>query len=406
MKILLLNQFFWPDSSATSQMLTDLARGLVAEGHTVYSVSADGGYAPADTGEKPPVYMHHVRALPFVRGKTGRVLSYASFYVKAAWRVLTMPKVDVVLTLTTPPLLSLLGNATKMLRGTRHFIWEMEMYPDVAVDCGYFRANGVADRIIGMLADWSRRQADGIIALGECMRDRLIARGTPAEKIVISYNWADSRNISVMPFRNDDGTLKVIYSGNLGLAHDLETIFGSMLALRADTRFHFIFVGSGGRRAELAEFATAEGLTNIELRPYVDRGNLGENLAVGDVGLVTQKDVCCGSVVPSKAYGLLAAGRPVLFVGPANALPARIIRRFGCGWHIPVGQIDTLTNLLLHLAEHPQEVRAAGARGHQALIEHFDLPLGIARMNEILVAGSTPAAPILSVTPSSFARQP
>jgi colanic acid biosynthesis glycosyl transferase WcaI len=388
MRILLINQFFWPDSSATSQMLTDLARGLAVRGHEVYSISAHGGYAPPDHGTAPPVKMHYVKALPFARGKMGRTLSYASFYVAAAWRALTLPKMDMVFTLTTPPLLSLLGNATKMLRGSRHFIWEMDMYPDVAVDCGYFKSGGIADRTTGTLADWSRRHADGIIALGECMRDRLVARGTPENKIFISYNWADSSAISVLPFQYQADQFVVLYSGNLGLAHDLDTIFGAMRNLREDHRFHFIFVGSGGRRAELAKFAETENITSIELRPYVERVNLGESLAVGDIGLVTQRDVCCGSVVPSKVYGLMAAGRPVLFVGPANAMPARIIRQYECGWNVRCGDIDSLTSLLLHLHAHPNEVRAAGARGNQAFLEHFDLPLGVARIAEILGAAS------------------
>ncbi len=392
MKILLLNQFFWPDSSATSQMVTDLARGLAAQGHTVYSISADGGYAPADRGEAPPVTMHHVRALPFVRGKIGRLLSYGSFYIAAAWRALTLPRMDVVLTLTTPPLLSLLGNAMKMLRGSRHFIWEMDMYPDVAVDCGYFRAGSLVERTTGILADWSRRKADGIIALGECMRDRLLARGTPAEKIFISYNWADSRSIPVLPFEDTAGKLTVLYSGNLGLAHDLDTIFGTMRNLREDDRFRFVFVGSGGRREELSRFAAAEGVRSIELRPYADRGDLAKSLAAGDIGLVTQRDVCCGTVVPSKVYGLLAAGRPILFIGPANAMPARIIRNFNCGWHIPVGDVQQATQLLLHLIDHRDEIYAAGARGRQALLENFDLPLGVARIAEIIGA-SQPSMP-------------
>jgi colanic acid biosynthesis glycosyl transferase WcaI len=388
MKILLLNQFFWPDSSATSQMVTDLARGLADRGHAVYSISADGGYAPADRGEAPPVIMHHVRALPFVRGKLGRVLSYASFYVGAMWRAFTMPKVDLVLTLTTPPLLSLLGNAMKMLRGTRHFIWEMDMYPDVAVDCGYFKAGGIADRGTGILADWSRRHADGVIALGECMRDRLLARGTPPDKIFISYNWADSRTIPVLPFSEEADRLTVLYSGNLGLAHDLDTIFGAIRNLREDARFRFIFVGSGGRREELSAFIKAEQINSIELRPYADRADLAKSLAVGDIGLVTQRDVCCGTVVPSKVYGLLAAGRPILFIGPANAMPARIIRKFNCGWYVSVGDIGRATTLLLHLIDHPLEVQVAGARGRQALLEKFDLPLGIARIAEIIGASS------------------
>ena len=123
MKILLLNQFFWPDSAATSQLLTDLARGLAQQGHTVYAIAADGGYAVTDAGDPPPVQIHRVRALPFARGRLGRVLSYLSFYVGAAARGLTLPRPDLVLTLTTPPLLSLLGTLIHTLRGSRHFIW-------------------------------------------------------------------------------------------------------------------------------------------------------------------------------------------------------------------------------------------------------------------------------------------
>ena len=115
MKILLLNQFFWPDSSATSQLLTDLARSLAAEGHDVTAISSGaGGYALTDTpAGAPAVRSLRVKAMPFGRATIGRLLSYASFYVTAAWRELSLPRQDVVLTLTTPPLLPLLGDAAE-----------------------------------------------------------------------------------------------------------------------------------------------------------------------------------------------------------------------------------------------------------------------------------------------------
>ncbi len=392
MKILLLNQFFWPDSSATSLMLTDLARALADQGHEVYAISAEGGYAQSDKNSAPAVHRHYVKALPFVRGKLGRLLSYCSFYVAACWRALTMPKVDVVLTLTTPPLLSLLGNAMKLLRGSRHYIWEMDMYPDVAVDCDYLAAGGFTDRLTGFLADWSRRRSDGILALGECMRERLLARGTPAEKIHVAYTWADSRSIDVLPFQGDQDRLTVLYSGNLGLAHDLDTVTGALRELRDDPRFRFVFVGSGARRAELAAFVEREHIPSVELRPYVPTAKLSESLALGDIGLVTQRDSCWGTVVPSKMYGLLAAGRPVLFVGPALALPARIIRRFECGWHVPVGAVDDLATLLRRLAAHPEEIHEAGNRARQALLDYFDLPAGVARIAAILGERPEPSA--------------
>jgi colanic acid biosynthesis glycosyl transferase WcaI len=320
------------------------------------------------------------------------VLSYASFYVVALWKSLTLPRPDVVVTLTTPPLLSLLGNLLKFARGSRHFIWEMDIYPDVAVALRYFKNGGIADRVTGILADWSRHHADGIIALGECMKDRLISRGIPAEQILVADNWADSRAISVLPRPGDPNQLVLLYSGNLGLAHDVGTMIGAMRELRNDARFRFIFVGGGARRAELAATVASEHLDSVEFRSYVQRESLSESLSVGDIGLVTQRDDCCGAVVPSKVYGLLAAGRPILFIGPAEATPARIIRRFNCGWHIRCGDVNVLSNLLLHLADSPEEIAAAGARARAALVQHFDLPLGVARVAEIIGANITTAA--------------
>ncbi len=405
MKILLLNQFFWPDSAATSQLLTDLARGLAEQGHTVYAISADGGYAVSAAGSPPPVEIHRVKALPFARGKIGRVLSYLSFYVSAAVRGLTLPRPDLVLTLTTPPLLSLLGNLISALRGSRHFIWEMDVYPDVAIDLNYFKAGGLADRITGLLADFSRRHADGIIALGECMKDRLVRRGIDPQRISIAHNWADAAAIHPLDRPGNPRQLVLLYSGNLGLAHDLDTLTESMRQLRTDDRFHFLFVGSGGRRQQLADFCQEHDIHSLELRPYVQRESLSASLSAGDIGLVTQREACCGSVVPSKVYGLMAAGRPILFIGPGNATPARIVERFSCGWHVNCNDSGALTALLKYLADHPSEVAKAGRNARKALLENYDLPLGVNRIVHILGAGpETPASPLQPETAVSTDR--
>ncbi len=384
MKIVFINQFFWPDSSATSQQLTDLATGLAGRGHEIAVICGDGGYAEAAGGEQPPVEILRVRSLPFARGLVGRVLSYLSFYVSAFFRALTMKRADVVVSLTTPPLISLLGSMVKILRGSRHFIWEQDIYPDVAISLNYFQAGGIADRVVGLLADFSRRHADGILALGTCMRDRLIDRGVPAEKIYITENWANGEAITPMVRPGDPSRLVVLYSGNFGLAHDIDTLAGAMLQLKDDPRFHFIFVGSGNKRHQLAKFCAENDIHSLELRPYVARDKLNEGLAVGDIGLVTQSDDCWGSVVPSKVYGILAAGRPVLFIGPRRATPARTIDLHRCGWHVNCGDVEGLTELLLDLASDLRAVRAAGVRARQALMEQYDLPLGVARIARIL----------------------
>lgn len=396
MKILLLNQFFWPDSAATSQLLTDLARGLQERGHEVYAICADGGYAIKDISDPPPVEIHRVKAIPFVRGVLGRILSYASFFLTAAVRGLTLPKPDLVITLTTPPLLSLIGNVIKIFRGSRHFIWEMDVYPDVAVDLNYFKANGLLDRLTGLLADYSRHKADGILALGPCMRERLINRGIDSHKIHIAENWADGRIIQPLPAPAEnnsaagDPSLTLLYSGNLGLAHDVDTIFDAMQSLKQDSRFRFVFAGSGPLRKKL-ELACAEAhIESAEFRSYSQRASLAQSLASGDIGLVTQRASCLGSVVPSKVYGLLAAGRPILYIGPAASTVAGLIQRARCGWQVECNDASSLTQLLVHLAENPTQVVAAGRRARQAFLDHYDLPHGVARICALLGASSQP----------------
>jgi colanic acid biosynthesis glycosyl transferase WcaI len=400
MRILLLNQFFWPDSAATSQLLTDLARSLAADGHDVIAIcSGRAGYTtPSGSFDAPTVHVHRVKGLAFSRGRIGRVLSYLSFYIAASIRALLVPRPDVVLTLTTPPLISLLGRALKLVRGCRFYIWEMDVYPDVATDLNYFKAGGAIDTIVGILADHSRKQADGVIALGECMKDRLVRRSVPQSRIFVSDNWADGKAIQPLPRPGDPEKLVVLYSGNLGLAHDLGTFKGALERIETDNRFRFIFSGSGVLMSELKRFKEERKIECIEFRAFVNRESLSENLCLGDVGLVTQNERCCGSVVPSKVYGLLAAGRPVLFIGPKQATPARIIREFNCGWNVPVGDVRGLIELLHHLASNREEVALAGVRARQTLLEHFDMPLGIARLTSFLIGTSIPVETLAGST--------
>ncbi len=387
MRMLFINQFFWPDSSATSQQLTDLVVGLAARGEEIEVLCGDsGGYAAAAGSVAPRATVHRVRAMPFTRGKLGRMISYLSFYATAFVRGLTLRRPDVVVSMTTPPLISLLGTCIQLVRGSRHYIWEQDVYPDIAVDLAHIRKGGLLHRITGALADFSRRRADGIIVLGECMRDRLVRRGVAPEKVFVAEHWANSTSITPMPRPGNPNELVLLYSGNLGLAHDLETLLGTIGALRDDDRFRFLFVGTGGRRKALTQFCEANRIHSVEMRPFVDRDKLSEGLAAGDIGLVTQQESACGSVVPSKVYGILAAGRALLFIGPEAATPARIIRRHGCGWHFECGDVEGVTQLLTFLVENRHLVTDAGQRARQALLTFYDLPQSVDRIGDILGA--------------------
>jgi glycosyltransferase involved in cell wall biosynthesis len=376
------------------QFLADFASGAAEAGHDVHVICGASEYAedtvPAKgstlcqdsqtTGdrecfaERGALEVTRVRTAAFSQSKVKKLLSYATFYAGAVWKALGIPEPDVVVTLTAPPGLAWIGWLLHRIRGCRHAAWEMDLYPDIAVSLGMAFAGWTSG-----LLDFPRRRADAVIALGECMRKRLLRRGIPENRIFVAENWADGRMICPLPFPARK-PLRILYSGNLGLAHDVATIRGVMERLAANPDFLFVFAGGGLRRRELTGFCQERGITNASFRSYARQHDLGASLAECHVGLVTQKQATLGAVVPSKIYGLMAAGRPVLFIGPAAATPALIIRRFDCGWQFECGDEAGVSALLTHLLEHPQEIDRKGRNGREAFTENYDKPTGVARV--------------------------
>lgn len=389
MRVLFINQFYQPDSVATAQLLGDVAETLAAWGHQVTVICGENSEPQIGAAASPSsVQVVRVGCRAFSRAPGARMASYATFLANAAVAALQVPRPDVVVTLTTPPFTSLLGSLVRRLSKTaRHYIWEMDMYPDVAADLGVIRAGGLASKLLTAIANGQRRKADGVIALGECMRSRLTAHGVAPERIRVCENWADASVVRPTPVP-DGAVLRVLYSGNFGLAHEAATIQRAMDQLNGDARFRFVFNGSGPRRAELESFAAARRLRNVSFGSHLSKEDHAGALAGCSLGLVTQHPGCSGSVVPSKVYSLMAARRPYLFVGPRTATPALLVARFGCGWQVDPGDAPGLVRLLDQLAAEPQLIHRAAERAYAAFQRHYDLPAGVARIAAVL--GVTP----------------
>lgn len=380
MRVLLINQFFPPDTQATGQLMSDLALYLTEMGEEV-KVICGGSHATSDDRPVNSLTVARIGGARFNRGKLGRVISYASFLPKALWESLLGPRPDVVITLTTPPLLSWIGLILQKARNSRHVIWEMDMYPDVAVALGILRGGGWIDKATAWMADRARKRADRVIALGACMRDRLLAHGIPPQNIMVCHNWAQESGPTEYSARDD--RLTVLYSGNLGLAHDASTVAGAAEKL---PQIHFVFAGGGSRLPEITKGAGSA--PNISYLEYCSRDELMGRLSRADLGLITQRDACLGMVVPSKTYGIMAAGKPLLFVGPRRAEPARIIERFSCGWQVDCGDVTGLVALLEMLDSNRELVKAAGHRAYLAYQRNYRKELGTARIAAIVTQSS------------------
>jgi glycosyltransferase involved in cell wall biosynthesis len=395
MKVLLLNQFFHPDLSATAQMLTDLAEDLAASGLEVTALAARGSYLG---GERLPARDHHrgvaIRRLWATslgkRTLLHRALDYGSFYASAALALATMPRHDVVVALTTPPLIAAAGLVARGLRGSRLVYWVQDLYPEVAVAFGVMRPRSPAARVMGAISRAVLSRADAVVALGEEMRRRCIAAGAAPKRTAVIPNWSDGAAVRPVPHPSNPlraemaagARCLVAYSGNIGRGHDVETLVGAARALRERRDIAFLFVGDGARRGEVER--AARDLPNLRLGSYQPRERLAESLSAADLHLVSLDPPLGGLIEPSKLYGIMAAGRPALFVGPAESEVARTLEREGCGAAFRNGDVTGLAAAISALADDPARREELGRRAREALLARYDRRVATARFRDLV----------------------
>ncbi|WP_103019809.1 glycosyltransferase family 4 protein [Salinibacter altiplanensis] len=388
--ILFINQHYWPDWAATAQMLTDLAEYLAAEGMDVHVLCSRGHYlsgamdVPAEETHNG-VNIHRVRATAFGRETTlGRLTDYASFGASALARVLTGPSYDTIVTLTTPPLLPLVGAVANGLRRQPYGIWSMDLHPDAEVAAGMFAEGGLPARLLHALNDVSYRTADFVVDLGSRMKRRLSEKGVAEERLHTIPVW--SRKEEVAPLSHADNPLReelglndkfvVMYSGNAGVAHRFDEVLAVAKALDGHPDIEFVFVGEGPKKDRIQAFADEHDLSNVRYLPYFPREDLQYSLPMADVHLLTLREEMAGIAVPGKLYGIMAAGRPVLMVGPEDSESGETIRLSDSGRVVDPSREETagqaLRDELMALYRDADERTRLGENARRAFLQHFE----------------------------------
>lgn len=385
-RVLFINQYYWPDSASTAQHLADLAESLAARGHECHVLCGRGAYKPG-TPPSPReevhrgVRIHRVGATSLGRKSTWhRMTDYLSFHASAARACLTLPRVDVVVTLTTPPIIGLLGTLLRKARGSRHVYWSMDLHPDASVALGRMSPRGPLVAGLQWLSDAVYRQADVVVALGPYMADRLAAKGVRPGRLARVPVW--SREDEVFPVPREGHPLRkslgladkfvAMYSGNLGLAHSFDEFLGAARALRDRPDIVFLFVGGGPRLAEVRRAVADESLANVRFLDYFPREQLHSSLSIADAHLISMRREMTGIVVPGKLYGAMASARPCVFVGPAHCETADTVRQADCGMTVPLGDVDGLTRALTTLVDDPELRQRLGEQGRTAFLEAYE----------------------------------
>jgi colanic acid biosynthesis glycosyl transferase WcaI len=377
--VTIITQFYPYENSDESNLFSDAADGLDESGYDVTVLCGARPYrGRTRTRECGSVQKVRISALFEARSRVGKMLEYVYFLSFALVFVVFKCRTDILLVVTSPPLLSVVGAVWKRLTCGKLIIWEMDVYPDTAVVIGALRARAASTRILAAAARWAYRSADRVIAIGECMRARLVSHGVPAGKISVVENWGNDKKVSpTQPISQN--SLTVLYSGNLGWVHDTETIAGAMSELRNISGIQFRFSGGGPCRVGLERRCAEQNMDNVEFQAEVPIDAFAASLSSGDVGLVTQRSESLGCVVPSKMYSVLGAGRPILFIGPAESASARLVIKFECGWCIEPGNVKGVVERLLWLREHPSEVAEAGGRARAAFLQDYTSAAGVKR---------------------------
>ena len=362
-RIIFINRYFYPDHSATSQMLSDLAFALADEGRSITVITSRQRYD--DASARLPkneriggVDVVRIWTSRFGRSNLlGRLCDYLSFYCSVAlsllWRI---QRGDVVVSKTDPPMLSLISTPLCRLKGATPVNWLQDLFPEVAVALGVGpgRVAKSAIDFIKKLRNASLRSSQHNIAIGRLMARRLRQLGVRSDQISILPNWADGRNVQLIsPDENAlranwglKDTFVVAYSGNLGRAHEIDTMLEAMKSLQAPSTnaakgaapdICWLFIGGGALMPKLQEAVTKAGLTNVMFQPYQPRDRVSQSLSVGDVHLVSLRPELEGLIVPSKYYGIAAAGRPAIFIGDPQGEVAALLRDYQAGIAVACG---------------------------------------------------------------------
>jgi glycosyltransferase involved in cell wall biosynthesis len=327
------------------------------------------------------VKVHRIWTSRFGRDRLlGRTVDYATFYLSAGWRLFRLSGPgDTIVAKTDPPLISVIAAVVARLRGARLVNWMQDVFPEVARALGMKGLNGWFGRMLRRMRDASLRKAAMNVALSESMAAYLVECRVRRDRVRVVQNWVDDDAIVPLPPEQNRlrqqwglaGKFVVGYSGNMGRAHEFETILEAAAQLKSQTDIVFLFIGSGNQKAYLEREAVQRDLTQILFRPYQDWELLPQSLGVADVHLISLRPEVERFVVPSKFYGVAAAGRPIVFVGDPEGEIGTAIRTGSCGAAIRPRESLELARIIRALRDNASLGREWGRNARRLIDETF-----------------------------------
>ena len=391
-RLLVVNQYYWPGVEATAHLLTELCEALTDEYEIRVLTGALHGHGALPRREvRNGVEIVRVPSTAFERARLGlRALNYATYIGSSLLHGLTGPRPDLVLTMTDPPMVGDVGLAIAKRFGSPLLVISEDVFPEIATQLGRLDNRLLVAMLRQMIALYLRR-ADRVVAIGDTMRQRLEEKGAPADRIRVIPNWVDTDAISPQPLDNPWSRQKrltenfvVMHSGNIGHAQNLETLVRATTFLRDLDDVRVVLIGGGARYTHLIRLAERLGAKGMRSLPYQSRDVLSQSLSSAHLHFVGLAEGLAGFVVPSRLYGIMAAGRPVVVAADAESETAQVVERVGCGIVIPPSRPELLAEVIRDAYEGRYDLDEMGARGRAYVTEDADTRVAVGRYRELL----------------------
>jgi len=358
--VLILSQVFHPDSTAVAQHVTDLAVDLAAAGFDVTVLTSRRCYDnPQKLYASNEIYKDiKITRLPITKfgkkTKWSRIFDAVIFFVSVFWYLLTCKKFEIIIGVTSPPLIAFPCAIYNLFRGGLFIYWIMDMNPDLAIQAGLIKRDSFLSYILEGISRFCFRQSSHIIVLDRFMQQRIINKGIDHQKITISPPWSYYDVIHCIdheknPFRvkyNLTDKFVIMYSGNHSIVHSLDTLLETALKLKNDSRYIFLFIGWGVGVKKVVDFKQKHLLKNIIYLTTQPIDELSYSLSAADLHVIVMGNDLVGIVHPCKIYGVLTVGRPFVFIGPETSHVGDIISIYEIGHQIKHGQPERLIDVI------------------------------------------------------------
>ncbi len=392
-RLLVFNQYYWPGIEATAQLLTELCEALAAEAEVKVVTGVLHGHE-----DEPRRLVHNgveivrVPSTSFERSKIpARASNYLTYLSNALIYGLRGERPDIVLCMTDPPVVADVALLVARRYGAPLVVISQDVFPEIAVQLKRLE-NPFLMGVLRALVSVYLRRADRIVAIGETMRRRLEAKGAPPERVHVIPNWVDTKRLQ--PLGKDtqwarewgfDERFVVMHSGNVGHAQDLDSLVRAATFLRDLDNLVITIIGTGARHAELVALAERLEVEQVNFFYYQNRAVLPESLSAADVHVVGLAHGLAGYVVPSRLYGILAVGRPVIAAADPESETAQVVARVGCGIVVKPGRPELLARAIRDAHDGAYDLEEMGARGREWVEREADRSVAMRRYRDLLM---------------------